>query len=162
MNRKQYLGGWLIVIVLITVVWLGAKSCQGQSYIGKPYHSVLQEMKSEHHSEIAGLKESVESDGSRNILVCFKNQQITSFAFDAAKYCVFYLVIMPDTSGHQAFAQHLDNVYERQSAGRWLEKRHSGTVVWKMLKSVDRRHTYVIVCPLYMEPQINNIVESYK
>lgn len=148
--------------LFILVLALCAKCATGQSYIGKPYYSVLRETNDLYGADISHYEESVECDGSRNIVIYFKNKQLTTFAFDAAKYCILYLVIMPDTSGHRAFAQHLDNKYERKSPNRWLEKRSNDTVVWKMLKSVDRKRTYIVVCPLYMEPPVNNILESYK
>jgi hypothetical protein len=161
MNKKQYFGGWLMVIVIIALVWLGAKCCQGQSYIGKPYYSLLRDVNTTFKLQVSSYRETTESDGTKNITVYYKNEQLTSFAFDAKKYCVFYLIIMPDTSGHMDFAKHLSSKYSYKSPDVWYENRPTDTVVWKLMTSADRKRTFIMVFPKDWEHRINSLIESY-
>lgn len=150
----------IVALAFLFYVTLFTNKVHGQSYIGKSYYGVVQDMKTTFKPQIKNYVEETATDGSKNLVVYFNNKQISSYAFDLQKRCIFYLVIMPDTSGHLIYTKYLDGKYVRESPEKWLELRAGGSIVFRFVKSTDNLRSVLFVYPLSVEKEITELIES--
>jgi hypothetical protein len=126
----------------------------GQSYIGMSYKEILYDYETIYKDDVEWHATQTAEDGSRSFHVYFLSSQITAFAFDFQYKCLFYLTIMPDTSGQQTFTDYLTLKYIRSPPDKWIERRPTGDIVWYVIKSLDEKKTLIFVYPLKIEDLI--------
>jgi hypothetical protein len=132
----------------------------GQSYIGKSYDGILNDFETTFKDKVDWHVTQTAEDGSKSLHIYFLNKQNTSFAFDFQDKCLFYLVVMPDTSGQQTFTEHLTAKYIRNPPDKWIERRPTGDIVWYVIKSLDERKTLIFVYPLKIEDVIYKAMQE--
>lgn len=155
MKNFRYL---VVLLFLITVT----PYVVGQSYIGNTYEYVKNHQLTKYETRINFYDEGVALDNTKYLHVTYLSKQFTGFAFDFEDNCIFYVVLMPDTTGHRLFTNHLDGNYIRSpTKSRWIEKRSTDDIVWRFTKTTDGEHSLLFVYSESIEPHINYIIMSF-
>lgn len=148
--------------VLLVLLLLGSVTVAQQYHtaIGVPYFTLVNLVKND--ASVAKYWSEVASDGTKNLIVTYKSEQVSSYAFDASKHCVFYLVIMPDTSSQAVTVAEHDKMYTRKGKElRWIDHGTAGDVVIKITQTVDKRKFVIFVMPSYYEVHVDALISNY-
>lgn len=133
---------------------------QYHTAIGIPYFTLVNLVKND--ASVAKYGCDVASDGTKNLIVTYKNEQISSYAFDESKHCVFYLIIMPDTSGQAVTVAEYDKLYTRNTNElRWIDHGTTGDVAIKIKQTVDKRKFVIFVMPSHYEVHVDALISNY-
>lgn len=145
----------LTVIIILTSLYASA-----QSFIGKSYDGILNDFNTTFKDKVEWRVTQIADDSSKSLHVYFTSKQTTSFAFDFQDKCIFYVIVMPDTSGQERFEKHLNSKYVKITTDKWLEKKRDVDVIWHVRKSLNKTKTMVFVYPQNIETQISKLIKN--